>query len=58
MNSKHDTTITTLGERNFRSPLTLSTSFGDGVGNFLPDEARVRYQAEISTGMDKPDLLF
>jgi len=58
MNGMQDTTIATLGERKFRSPLTLSTEFGDGVGNFLPDQARVRYQAEINTGMDNPDLLF
>jgi len=58
MNAEFDTTITTLGERKFRSPLTLSTTFGDGIGNFMPDEARVRFQAEINTGMDKPDILF
>ena len=58
MNTELDTTITTLGERKFRSPLTLSTTFGDGIGNFLPDKARVRFQAEIDTGMDNPDILF
>jgi 6-phosphofructokinase 1 len=36
----------------------LSSEFGDGVGNFLPDKARVRFQTEIGTGQDNPDLLF
>ncbi|NCC52163.1 MAG: ATP-dependent 6-phosphofructokinase [Spartobacteria bacterium] len=58
MTTALDTTIKTLGERTVRSPLSLSTVFGDGVGNFMPDEARVRYQAEINTGMDNPDILF
>jgi 6-phosphofructokinase 1 len=47
-----------LGKRGIRSPLTLSTVFGDGIGNFVPDKARVRYQATLNTGMDHPDLLF
>jgi 6-phosphofructokinase 1 len=31
---------------------------GDGIGNFVPDEARVRYRIDIDTGMDHPDVLF
>ncbi|MCX5757129.1 MAG: ATP-dependent 6-phosphofructokinase [Candidatus Hydrogenedentes bacterium] len=40
-----------LMPRKRRSPLKLSTIWGDGIGNFVPDEARVRYQAVLS-----PDL--
>ncbi len=40
-----------LTPRKRRSPLKLSTIWGDGIGNFVPDEARVRYQAVLS-----PDL--
>ncbi|OQA29279.1 MAG: Pyrophosphate--fructose 6-phosphate 1-phosphotransferase [Verrucomicrobia bacterium ADurb.Bin345] len=50
--------IARLGEPRIASPLTLSTAIGDGIGNFVPDRARVRFQAEIGTGIDDPDLLF
>jgi 6-phosphofructokinase 1 len=40
-----------LSPRERRSPLKLSTIWGDGIGNFVPDEARVRYQSVLS-----PDL--
>ncbi len=37
--------IPTLGSATVRSPLRMSTISGDGIGNFVPDAARV--QAEI-----------
>jgi 6-phosphofructokinase 1 len=49
--------INRLGPAQIKSPLSLSTAIGDGIGNFVPDLARVRLQAEIGTGMDDPDLL-
>lgn len=49
--------INRLGPAQIQSPLSLSTAIGDGIGNFVPDLARVRLQAEIGTGMDDPDLL-
>lgn len=52
------TAVTQLGDRAVRSPLKLTTAFGDGVGNFVPDESRVRFQVEIGTGQDAPDILF
>jgi len=58
MTDLSDTSITTLGDRKVRSPLTLSTIYGDGVGNFIPDEARVRFQVDVGTGMDNPDICF
>lgn len=36
--------ITNLGPRTVPSPLKFSTAWGDGLGNFLPDEARMLYQ--------------
>ncbi len=54
-----DTTVTTLGECRYRSPLNLSTRGGDGLGDFVPDTARVRYQVEYGTTMDLPgDVVF
>ncbi len=50
--------ISTLGNCKFRSPLSLSTVRGDGIGDFIPDAARVRHQVEINTPYDTPDILF
>jgi 6-phosphofructokinase 1 len=36
--------VANLGPRSVRSPLKFSTAWGDGLGNFLPDEARMLYQ--------------
>ena len=49
--SPSDVVVSSLGERQIPSPQPLSTVRGDGVGNFVPDEARVRYQIE-SPGED------
>ena len=54
-----DTTIAKLGEGRFASPLRLSTVNGDGIGDYMPDAARVRYQVSFNTGQDLPaDLNF
>lgn len=39
--------IPTLGPRRIRSPLEMSNVAGDGLGNYVPDEARVRYCIEV-----------
>ena len=52
-----DFIVPTLGPATFRSPLGLSTVQGDGLGNFVPDEARVLYQIETEPGRPlRPDL--
>jgi 6-phosphofructokinase 1 len=35
-----------LGERRIASPLDLSTVRGDGIGDFVPDDTRIRYCLE------------
>ncbi len=45
-----DFIVSTLGPATFRSPLGLSSSDGDGQGEFVPDGARVLYQIEIQPG--------
>ncbi|MBX3415307.1 MAG: ATP-dependent 6-phosphofructokinase [Pirellulales bacterium] len=53
--------VTNLGERRHRSPLCLSTTPGDGIGDFVLDEARVRYVIELPDGRSPDatqDLLF
>jgi len=44
--------VHTLAPRKRRSPLNLTTAWGDGIGNFVPDEARVRYQTVLSPDLD------
>lgn len=42
--------VETLGPRLIASPLDLSTVVGDGVVNFVPDEARMPANVEIAPG--------
>ena len=51
--------IETLGERLIDSPLGLSTVTGDGLVNFVPDEARMPASVEITPGdADREKVLF
>ena len=51
--------VSMLGHPQYDSPLNLSTVHGDGIGNFTPDEAKVRYRVELYPGMDtKDEILF
>ncbi len=49
-----NTQIEKLGPCSVPSPLRLSSAPGNGQGQFVPDGARVRYQAEFNTGADLP----
>jgi len=42
--------ISTLGKPDQVSPLPLSSCYGDGIGNFVPDEARIRHDIEATAG--------
>lgn len=50
MLTPESTQVSTLGARAFKSPLNLSTTSGDGIGDFVPDEARVLYCVEVNPG--------
>jgi 6-phosphofructokinase 1 len=51
--------VRTLGDRAFPSPLELSTVAGDGIADYVPDEARVALSVEIMAGAAPPaPLLF
>jgi 6-phosphofructokinase 1 len=54
MITPEQTRIDTLGVAQIASPLGLSTTPGDGVGEYVPDTARVRYQVEFGTPTDLP----
>ena len=41
--SNSDFEVTILGKRRFESPLGLSTRRGDGIANYVPNEARILY---------------
>lgn len=58
MNELPDTTIDNLGAATRPSPLPLNEHHGDEVGNFVPERARVRYNAEIDAENGEPELLF
>jgi 6-phosphofructokinase 1 len=50
--------VANLGPRRVRSPLHLSTVHGDGLGDFVPDQARVSYQIELMPGETLRDDLW
>ncbi|HBA84016.1 MAG TPA: ATP-dependent 6-phosphofructokinase [Verrucomicrobia bacterium] len=52
------TQVETLGLCAFPSPLKLSAIHGDGIGNFVPDDAHVRYQVESDMREPHPDVFF
>jgi 6-phosphofructokinase 1 len=50
--------IATLGPPRIRSPLNLSTTPGDGVGDFTPDEMRVLFEPRLRAGEAPCPLMF
>ncbi len=58
MITAESTAIANLGPRRIPSPLRLAAARGDGAGQFVHDDARVRYQVESGTGADLPDNIF
>jgi 6-phosphofructokinase 1 len=58
MITQADLTVRTLGERRVRSPLPMSTVPGDGVGDFVPDDARMSYEICFRAGKTPSDLAF
>ncbi len=53
------TRIERLGPCRHNSPQNLAPAHGRGLGTFVPENARVRYQVELDSGRDLPgDILF
>ncbi len=50
MVTQRDLDVRTLGPRNVRSPLGLSTVAGDEVADYVPDAARVILDVEVMSG--------
>jgi 6-phosphofructokinase 1 len=53
-----NTRIETLGSCTVPSPVRLAALSGTGQGRFVPDAARIRYQAEMGTSDDLPGDIF
>jgi 6-phosphofructokinase len=54
-----DVRVTSLGPCVVPSPLSLSTRFGDGVVNFVPEDARLRHSVAVSSSFpDEGDVFF
>ncbi len=53
-----NTAISSLGECRFKSPLHLNTIGDDMIGNFVPDKARIRFNVEVDSGENVPELFF
>ncbi len=58
MNVPQPVDVPAVGPGRFDSPLPLNTQWGDGIVNFVPDEARVRFRLEVGTGHETPEYLF
>jgi 6-phosphofructokinase 1 len=58
MITQADLSVRTLGECRLRSPLPMSTVPGDGVGDFVPDDARMLYEICFRAGKTASDLAF
>ena len=52
------TQIEQLGPCRFKSPQKLAPRHGLGLGTFVPDGARVRYQVELGSSLDLPGDIF
>ena len=53
-----DLEVSTLGRATFPSPLELSAIQSDGLGNFVPLDAKIRYQLDPSPGAEGQELAF
>lgn len=58
MLTPESTRIERLGSCRFKSPQKLAARHGWGLGTFVPDEARVRYQVELGSAQDLPGDIF
>ncbi len=58
MLTQQDLDVPSLGPANVPSPLELSTISGDGLGDFVVDSSRVRYQWDTSPEAPYQDVSF
>lgn len=58
MLTQEDLVIDILGPNTIPSPLHLSSVKGDGLGDFVPGESRVRYQVDTDPEAPHQDLSF
>lgn len=58
MLTRKDLEVARLGDCTYDSPLKLSTEPGDGLPDYVPDDARVPYRMTVVSEQSKNELLF
>jgi len=54
MSGNFDFTIEELGQRNIKSPITMSTVQGDNIANYVTDDKFIRLDTAVQLGQQKP----
>jgi len=54
MNTNFDFTIEELGKRNIKSPISMSTTKGDKIANYVTDHEFVRLNTDVKVGAQQP----
>ena len=54
MSGEFDFTIENLGKRSIKSPITMSTTRGDKIANYVTDEEYVRLSVDVKPGAQPP----
>jgi len=53
MATTHDFTVERLGECNIKSPITMSTTHGAGLANYVTDNEFIRLNTLVEAGAGK-----
>ncbi|MBN2509754.1 MAG: ATP-dependent 6-phosphofructokinase [Spirochaetales bacterium] len=51
-----DFSIPRLGEAKIKSPIQMSTTYGDNIANYVTDDEHILYDIEARPGMSLPDV--
>ena len=54
MSTVYDFTIEDLGKRNTKSPISMSTTKGDKLANYVTDNEYVRFSVDVKPGAQQP----
>ena len=54
MSETYDFSIDELGKRSIKSPITMSTTRGDKIANYVTDDEYVRLNINVKPGVQKP----
>jgi 6-phosphofructokinase 1 len=54
MSTDYNFTIEDLGKRSIKSPITMSTTKGDKIANYVTDDQYVRFSTDVTPGAQPP----